>query len=133
MNYLEMNGNVGQYRGYEVYIVDYTKFKKVDARYNVIYAVRRGNKDTFLLVLNNAIIGYMNAQGDIQRYRIPKDYQYYTPPVKKVEQTQTQTQTHSDYTKVLSGEPAQIKYSDYTKTVDDFFEGLHELWKEMEV
>lgn len=129
MNYLEMNGNVGQYRGYEVYIVDYTKFKKADARYNIIYAVRRGNKDTFLLVLNNAIIGYMNAQGDIQRYRIPKDYQYYTPPVKKVEQTQT----HSDYTKVLSGEPAQIKYSDYTKTVDDFFEGLHELWKEMEV
>lgn len=129
MNYLEMNGNVGQYRGYEVYIVDYTKFKKADARYNVIYAVKRGNKDTFLLVLNNAIIGYMNAQGDIQRYRIPKDYQYYTPPVKKVEQTQT----HSDYTKVLSGEPAEIKYSDYTKTVDDFFEGLHELWKEMEV
>ena len=129
MNYLEMNGNIGQYRGYEVYIVDYTKFKKADARYDVIYAVRRGNKDTFLLVLNNAIIGYMNAQGDIQRYRIPRDYQYYTPPVKKVEQTQT----HSDYTKVLSGEPAQIKYSDYTKTVDDFFEGLHELWKEMEV
>lgn len=125
MNYLEMNGNVGQYRGYEVYIVDYTKFKKADARYNVIYAVKRGNKDTFLLVLNNAIIGYMNAQGDIQRYRIPKDYQYYTPPVKKVEQTQTQT--------VNNSEPAQIKYSDYTKTVDDFFEGLHELWKEMEV
>lgn len=123
MNYLEMNGNVGQYRGYEVYIVDYTKFKKADARYNVIYAVRRGNKDTFLLVLNNAIIGYMNAQGDIQRYRIPRDYQYYTPPVKKVEQTQT----------VNNSEPAQIKYSDYTKTVDDFFEGLHELWKEMEV
>ena len=125
MNYLEMNGNVGQYRGYEVYIVDYTKFKKVDARYNIIYAVRRGNKDTFLLVLNNAIIGYMNAQGDIQRYRIPKDYKYYTPPVKKVEQTQTQTLNNS--------EPAQIKYSDYTKTVDDFFEGLHELWKEIEV
>ena len=123
MNYLEMNGNVGQYRGYEVYIVDYTKFKKADARYDVIYAVRRGNKDTFLLVLNNAIIGYMNAQGDIQRYRIPKDYQYYTPPVKKVEQTQT----------LNNSEPAQIKYSDYTKTVDDFFEGLHELWKEMEV
>lgn len=127
MNYLEMNGNVGQYRGYEVYIVDYTKFKKADARYNVIYAVKRGNKDTFLLVLNNAIIGYMNAQGDIQRYRIPKDYQYYTPPVKKVEQAQTQTQT------LNNSEPAQIKYSDYTKTVDDFFEGLHELWKEMEV
>lgn len=123
MNYLEMNGNVGQYRGYEVYIVDYTEFKKTDARYNVIYAVRRGNKDTFLLVLNNAIIGYMNAQGDIQRYRVPKDYQYYTPPVKKVEQTKT----------VNNSEPAQIKYSDYTKTVDDFFEGLHELWKEMEV
>lgn len=123
MNYLEMNGNVGQYRGYEVYIVDYTKFKKADARYDVIYAVRRGNKDTFLLVLNNAIIGYMNAQGNIQRYRIPRDYQYYTPPVKKVEQTKT----------VNNSEPAQIKYSDYTKTVDDFFEGLHELWKEMEV
>lgn len=127
MNYLKMNGNVGQYRGYEVYIVDYTKFKKADARYDVIYAVRRGNKDTFLLVLNNAIIGYMNAQGDIQRYRIPRDYQYYTPPVKKVEQTKTQTQTSNN------SEPAQIKYSDYTKTVDDFFEGLHELWKEMEV
>lgn len=127
MNYLEMNGNVGQYRGYEVYIVDYTKFKKTDAQYDTIYAVRRGNMDTFLLVLNNAIIGYMNAQGDIQRYRIPKDYQYYTPP------EQTKTVNNSDYTKVLSGEPAQIKYSDYTKTVDDFFEGLHELWKEMEV
>lgn len=130
-NYLEMNGNIGQYRGYEVYIVDYTKFKKADAQHDVIYAVRRGNKDTFLLVLNDAIIGYMNAQGDIQRYRIPGDYPYYTPPVKKVEQTKTVN--NSDYTKVLSGEPAQIKYSDYTKTVDDFFEGLHELWKEMEV
>lgn len=129
MNYLEMNGNVGQYRGYEVYIVDYTKFKKADARYDTVYAVRRGNKDTFLLVLNNVIIGYMNAQGDIQRYRIPRDYQYYTPPkraaqIKEQEQAQAQT---------LGNEVTQIKYSDYTKTVDDFFEGLHELWKEMEV
>ena len=118
-----MNGNVGQYRGYDVYVVNYTEFKKTDAQYDTIYAVRRNNKDTFLLVLNDGIIGVMNAQGDIQRYRISRDYQYYTPPVKKVEQTQT----------VNNSEPAQIKYSDYTKTVDDFFEGLHELWKEMEV
>lgn len=123
MNYLGMNGNVGQYKGYDVYIVNYTEFKKTDAQYDTIYAVRRNNKDTFLLVLNDGIIGVMNAQGDIQRYRISRDYQYYTPPVKKVEQTQT----------VNNSEPAQIKYSDYTKTVDDFFEGLHELWKEMEV
>ena len=128
MNYLGMNGNVGQYKGYDVYIVNYTEFKKTDAQYDTIYAVRRNNKDTFLLVLNDGIIGVMNAQGDIQRYRISRDYQYYTPPVKKVK-----TSNNSDYTKVLSGEPAQIKYSDYTKTVDDFFEGLHELWKEMEV
>lgn len=123
MNYLGMNGNVGQYKGYDVYIVNYTEFKKTDAQYDTIYAVRRNNKDTFLLVLNDGIIGVMNAQGDIQRYRISRDYQYYTPPVKKVEQTQT----------LNNSEPAQIKYSDYTKTVDDFFEGLHELWKEMEV
>ena len=123
MNYLGMNGNVGQYKGYDVYIVNYTEFKKTDAQYDTIYAVRRNNKDTFLLVLNDGIIGVMNAQGDIQRYRISRDYQYYTPPVKKVEQTQT----------VNNSEPAQIKCSDYTKTVDDFFEGLHELWKEMEV
>lgn len=123
MNYLGMNGNVGQYKGYDVYIVNYTEFKKTDAQYDTIYAVRRNNKDTFLLVLNDGIIGVMNAQGNIQRYRISRDYQYYTPPVKKVEQTQT----------VNNSEPAQIKYSDYTKTVDDFFEGLHELWKEMEV
>ena len=123
MNYLGMNGNVGQYKDYDVYIVNYTEFKKTDAQYDTIYAVRRNNKDTFLLVLNDGIIGVMNAQGDIQRYRISRDYQYYTPPVKKVEQTQT----------VNNSEPAQIKYSDYTKTVDDFFEGLHELWKEMEV
>ena len=122
MNYLGMNGNVGQYKGYDVYIVNYTEFKKTDAQYDTIYAVRRNNKDTFLLVLNDGIIGVMNAQGDIQRYRISRDYQYYTPPVKKVEQTQT-----------LGSETTQIKYSDYTKTVDDFFEGLHELWKEMEV
>ena len=122
MNYLGMNGNVGQYKGYDVYIVNYTEFKKTDAQYDTIYAVRRNNKDTFLLVLNDSIIGVMNAQGDIQRYRISRDYQYYTPPVKKVEQTQT-----------LGSETTQIKYSDYTKTVDDFFEGLHELWKEMEV
>lgn len=122
MNYLGMNGNVGQYKGYDVYIVNYTEFKKTDAQYDTIYAVRRNNKDTFLLVLNDGIIGVMNAQGDIQRYRISRDYQYYTPPVKKVAQAQT-----------LGSETTQIKYSDYTKTVDDFFEGLHELWKEMEV
>lgn len=125
MNYLEMNGNIGQYRGYEVYIVDYTKFKKEDARHDVMYAVRRGNKDTFLLVLNGGIIGVMDAHGDIQRYRIPRDYQYYTLP-KRAVQIKEQAQT-------LGNEVTQIKYSDYTKTVDDFFEGLHELWKEMEV
>ena len=125
MNYLEINGNIGQYRGYEVYIVDYTKFKKEDARHDVMYAVRRGNKDTFLLVLNGGIIGVMDAHGDIQRYRIPRDYQYYTLP-KRAVQIKEQAQT-------LGNEVTQIKYSDYTKTVDDFFEGLHELWKEMEV
>lgn len=129
MNYLGMNGNVGQYKGYDVYIVNYTEFKKTDAQYDTIYAVRRNNKDTFLLVLNDGIIGVMNAQGDIQRYRISRDYQYYTPPkraaqIKEQEQAQAQT---------LGNEVTQIKYSDYTKTVDDFFEGLHELWKEMEV
>lgn len=117
MNYLGMNGNIGQYKGYDVYIVNYTEFKKTDAQYDIVYAVKRSNKDTFLLVLNDSIIGVMNAQGDIQRYRISKDYQYYTPPER--------------------GQRAQalgsIKYSDYTKTVDDFFEGLHELWKEMQV
>ena len=123
MNYLGMNGNVGQYKGYEVYIVDYTKFKKADARYDVIYAVRRSNKENLLLVINGRIIGHMNADGDIQRYRIPRDYQYYTPSAKKV---QAQAKT-------LGNEVTQIKYSEYTKTVDEFFEGLHELWKEMQV
>lgn len=121
MNYLGMNGNVGQYKGYDVYIVNYTEFKKTDAQYDTIYAVRRNNKDTFLLVLNDGIIGVMNAQGDIQRYRISRDYQYYTPPEKR------------QRAQALGNEVTQIKYSDYTKTVDDFFEGLHELWKEMEV
>ena len=123
MNYYNENGIVGSYRDIDVYVIDEEEFTE-DNGNNMyrIYAVRKKNSKTMLLVHNGLIIGTMDEDGLVKRARVQKTYQYYTPKKKK--------------TVVKEAPPVKsedIDFSDYSKEVDKFFEGLHELWKEMQV
>ena len=122
MNYYNANGIVGSYQDVDVYVIDEEEFTENNNDPYRIYAVRSKNSRVLTLVLRGNIIGTMDEDGLVKRLRVQKTYQYYTPKKKK--------------TVVKEAPPVEsenIDFSNYSREVDKFFEGLHELWKEMEV
>ena len=127
MNYYTANGIVGSYQDVDVYVIDeeeFTEEKNVPYR---IYAVRGERYGELTLVLRGNIIGTMDQDGLVKRMRTPKPYQF--KPKKKKPVVRENKPEVSE----VSVESEDINFSDYTKEVDKFFEGLNELWKEMEV
>lgn len=113
MNYYIANtGYIGDYRGYKVYSVELKDFTKADTLNNpdIIFAVK--NKHfSFLLVRDGYLIGDMKATGEIALY------------------TKREKWVFKEEAKVSN----EVKgYSVYSKTVDDFFAGLNDWWKDLE-
>lgn len=119
MNYNYEDGIIGTYKNISVRTIEYVLFRKeqVDDR-SVIYAVK--NRDMYgnlTLVYQGYIIGSMTYNGEIKIDPRNIAFKFYEP--KKKEEVK---------------KPVEIEdYSAYTAVVDKFFEGLNELWKEMEV
>lgn len=125
VGYLSKNGLVGEYQGFTVYVVDYKDFTRDKDMGNIIYAVREPDSRELTLVLDGKVIGSMNDEGRINRIRGFKLYGYYQKPEIKVEKELPKIEVEKfDYS---------ANYEQFSTTVDKFFEGLHELWKEMEV
>lgn len=121
MNYNYEDGIIGTYKNVPVKTIEYVLFRKeqADDRF-VIYAVK--NRDMYgklTLVYQGYIIGSMTYNGEIKIDPRNIAFKFYEPKKEEVKE---------EY------EPAEVKdYSAYTTVVDNFFEGLNELWKEMEV
>ena len=124
-NYINENGVIGSYRDIDVYVIDEEDFTE-DKKNEVyrIYAVRKKNSSIMILVHNGLIIGTMDKRGLVQRTEVQKAYQFKSKKEKPVVKENNPE---------VPAEPEDIIFSNYTKVVDDFFGGLHELWKEMEV
>lgn len=119
MNYNRENGVIGTYKNVPVKTVENVLFTREQSEdKSTIYAVK--NMDLYgglILVYQGYIIGDMTYDGEIKIDPRSRPFKFYEPKVKKEE-----------------FEPAEVKdYSVYTTVVDNFFEGLNELWKEMEV
>ena len=120
-NYNCENGIIGTYKNKSVRTIEYVLFTREQADDNsVIYAVK--NIDLYgnlTLVYQGYIIGSMTYNGEIKIDPRSKAFKFYEPKKKE---------------EVKESEPVGVKdYSSYTTVVDNFFEGLNELWKEMEV
>lgn len=125
MNYYTCeNGYIGDYRGYEVHSIepeDFTKEKGL-SNPNIIFAVKNDGF-SFSLVLDGYLIGDMNASGSIVLYRKKAKWIFKEKPKAKKEVK----------VKVKVNENTEVKdYSEYSKTVDDFFAGLNKWWKDLE-
>lgn len=123
MNYYTWeNGYIGDYRGYEVHSIepeDFTKEKGL-SNPNIIFAVKNNDAFSFSLVRDGYLIGDMNAQGTIVLDRKKAKWIFKEPKVKKEVKVKVDNNT-------------EVKdYSEYSKTVDNFFAGLNKWWKDLE-
>lgn len=120
MNYYTCeNGYIGDYRGYEVHSIepeDFTKEKGL-SNPNIIFAVKKDDF-SFSLVLDGYLIGDMNSTGNIIFYKKKAKWIFKEEPKVKKE------------VKVKVDEVKD--YSEYSKTVDNFFAGLDKWWKDLE-
>ena len=122
MNYNCETGIIGTYKNISVRTIEYVLFRKEQADDNsVIYAVK--NIDMYgnlTLVYQGYIIGSMTYNGEIKIDPRSVAFKFYEPKKKE--------KVKEEY------KPVEVEdYSAYTAVVDKFFEGLNELWKEMEV
>lgn len=64
------NGIVGKYKGIQVEVTSYSKYKKMTSpQSNIIYAISTGSDQNLLLVLKDTCIGYMTPTGEITEER----------------------------------------------------------------
>ena len=127
MGYYDKKGCLGTYKGVDVCSADYVLFTKERSQDNYIFAVKGVNRyDPMPLVYKGEIIGWLSDDGDIAVAKRREKYKFYEKPT----YTTKPQESKNEEVKV---EMPQIDYTDYTYVVDSFFEGLHELWKEMEV
>lgn len=128
MGYLDRKGHLGAYKGKNVYAIDYKDFRKEDTvNSSKIFAVKKPGNDFLFLVFKGTLMGTMDDEGYIDTHiGYPGAmFKFYEPP--RYQEVEVVRENK------VPEEPKDIVFSDYSKTVDKFFEGLHELWKEMEV
>lgn len=64
------NGIVGKYKGIQVEVISYSKYKKMPSpQSNIIYAISTGSDQNLVLVLKDTCIGYMTPTGEITEER----------------------------------------------------------------
>lgn len=81
MNYYNKSGHIGDYKGHQVWIIDYDNFYKEDTIDNSdIWAVRIGPNQAMRLVLEGYEFGQMSHTGEISLYRKEKPFNFYNKP-----------------------------------------------------
>lgn len=64
------NGIVGKYKGIQVEVISYSKYKKMPSpQSNIIYAISTGSDQNLVLVLKDICIGYMTPTGEVTEER----------------------------------------------------------------
>lgn len=130
MGYLDKEGRLGIYKNRNVYAVDYKDFRKEHTiNSDDIFAVKKPGNNFLFLVFKGTLMGTMDDEGYIDTHiGYPGAmFKFYSSPTENYKEVEVVREDK------VPEEPQEIIFSDYSKTVDDFFEGLHELWKEMEV
>ena len=114
-------GIIGFYQGQEVYVIDYKDFTYEMSKGNpeMLYAVKR-NDDKLDIVENGLLIGAMIYGGsiDIFAYKYRHPYAFY--------QQEEEIPPTTEIVDVSEG------YGYYSQVVDEFFDGLEQLWAEID-
>ena len=125
MRYYYQIGQIGEYKGWPVYIINNEDLRIDTANSDVIYAVRKPNCTEMWLVLDGQCIGTMNDEGAIRR-RTAYHWDYYKPREEKEIITTPTSEVDIDsydYTVDLKA---------YSGVVDDVFRNLNKWWDDLE-
>lgn len=136
MDYYNMNGAIAEYRGHYVYVIDWEKLSPAQAiasSKDTIFAVRKKGSTNMALVQGTEKIGTLQRDGRVIREE-SDFFKFYTPPEENdFSVSSCKEETEKPEEKIELVLKTDINYKDYSKEVDRFFKGLHELWKEMPV
>ena len=120
MNYYNKSGHIGDYRGHQVWIIDYNNFYKEDTiDSDDIWAVRMGLNQIIKLVLKGYEFGQMSHSGEVSLYRKEKPFNFYNKLQYEIEEKPIEVDL--------------IDYTDYSQPVNTFFKELKDWWKELDV
>lgn len=121
MNYYNRNGVIGSYQGQEVYVISYKDFAYEMSKENpeMLYAVRR-NDGKLDIVEDGMLIGIMTDGGNVETYKWSRrsPYEFY--------QKEEEVPPTTEKVDVSEG------YGYYSQVVDKFFDGLEQLWAEID-
>lgn len=134
MGYYYQEGQIGEYKGWPVYIINNEDLRIDTAKMDVIYAVRKPNCTKMWLVLDGQCIGTMDNEGDIRR-RTAYHWDYYKPEKKKVvkEVVVTSTATATVTPKVdIDNYDYTVDLKAYSGVVDEVFKNLNKWWDNLE-
>ena len=126
MNYYYESGHIGNYKGRQVWIIDYKDFYKGDTiDSDDIWAVRVGPDQAIKLVFRGFQFGIMSHSGEVSLFRKEKPFDFYhRKEEKEVKKTPVVVE--------VKEEPLEISYSDYTQPVDMFFKNLKNWWGDLD-
>ena len=142
MGYLSQRGKIGQYKGKDVYVYELSEIepwmKHTNERFLAI--LEPNGRRKAVLVLDGIIVGELDDYGSVDLYENGKRKAYVWPDDEPV------IERKLPEWEVVPSEPKPVEvklekmvldtsngYSQYSKIVDKFFEGLEKLWQEIEV
>ena len=133
MGYKDKNGIVGQYRGHDVYVIDYEKLTPPDDGDEIWYAVRRHGAKDLELVHGDFMIGTMTDSGHVEVFDRSRRvaYKFFTIP-KKPNKPKQEFEIKQVEEPEVHPLDVEFGYGEYSKVVDDFFKGLDKLWEEID-
>lgn len=130
MGYYYQKGQIGEYKGWPVYIVDNEDLRIDTADSDIIYAVRKPNSTKMWLVLDGQCIGTMDDEGEIRR-RPAYHWDYYKPEKKKIVKEVTTIPTSIPKVDIDNYDYA-VDLKAYSEVVDDVFRNLNKWWDDLE-
>lgn len=134
MGYLSNYGEVGQYRGFDIFVINHTKLTKERSKEHqgTIYAVinQVGDK-TANLVLDGNWIGTMTDAGQINMFKAFRWYRFYNEEKEKKKESVKEEEPRMR-SEEITPEALAPNVAYETIVVDNFFKGLKDLWKEMD-
>ena len=133
MNYYNESGHIGDYKGHQVWIIDYENFYREDTvNSDDIWAVRMGPNQTIKLVLKGYEFGQMSHTGEVSLYRKEKPFRFYNKPDIEFKKETPKVKVEEKPIEV-DLTVHKIDYNDYSQPVNTFFKELKNWWNDLDV
>lgn len=141
MGYFSRHGLVGQYKGLDVFVIDYDNLTpEMETDFERLYAVKIKDGSTYerqmKLVQRGIIVGTVSDEGTVALYPTAERVKMPWPTPKKA--PVIEEKKPEPHYEITTPSPTTLEldvsegYGVYSNVVDGFFKGLDKLWEEID-